>query len=167
MTPQEIKQKALALIDQYGLINLERAQLCAELGIAPGSFHHYAGCNFGEFIEQLRQDGHTGPDTHPTKSRTSPELRRASLLKSALVTAEVIGYNRLTRADVALAAGVSAGLITNYFGTIEALRQEVARAAVEGENAAVIAQGLVNRDPIMTEAPESVKALGIEHLTKS
>jgi len=73
----------------------------------------------------------------------------------------------MTRRDVSEAAGVSPGLITNYFKTIESLRQEVVRAAVAAGNAAVIAQALVNRDPIVLDAPEEIKRLGVEFLSNS
>lgn len=78
--------------------------------------------------------------THHTSAVTE------KLLCAALVVAAAKGYNRMTRDDVAVEAGVSPALVSLRLGTMEAMRRRVMRAAVRRSVTAVVAQGLVARD---------------------
>ena len=54
MKREKVKQTAIDMVEEAGLINLSRSALCARAGIPDGSFPHVMGCNFSEFVEELR-----------------------------------------------------------------------------------------------------------------
>lgn len=92
------------------------------------------------------------------KQRKEPEIRREQILAAALLVAERTNFSTMTREEIARAAGVAPTLVTHYFGTMTQLRRDVMRAAVRGGRLAVIAQGLMARDPHAMKAPDEVKA---------
>lgn len=95
------------------------------------------------------------------KQRLKPEDRKGQILAAAVKLAEGTNYTTITRDGVAGAAGVSMGLVTRYFGTMNQLRRAVMRAAVAEGNAVVVAQGLAQRDPqALKAAPELREAAG-------
>lgn len=84
--------------------------------------------------------------------------RTKQILDVALELAEEHGYTHISREQIAKNAGVSATLVSAYFGTMPRLRSAVMQAAVRRENAILIAQGLVQRDDIARKAPIELKA---------
>lgn len=163
---EEIKQAAVAMAQESGLINLSRASLCERVEIAEGSFPHYVGCGFREFFEEIRQlvdEKKIHPITR--KRAASPELRKAAIVASAANLARREGYREITRTAVAEEAGVSDGLIYRYFGTMKQLKRAVMRYAIEGEILEIIAQGLAAGDPHAQGAPEELKRAAAASLT--
>lgn len=157
-------QKAKALIAKAGFINMTRQSLSKELGIPDGSFHHEVGCSFQELVEELRAMGVKDPiGLKVVKNRADPSLRKDAILTVALKLAEKHGYQKITRDQVASEAGVSAGVINQRFGTMERLRVELMRRAVKTKCLAVIAQGLVAKNPHAMKADADLKeqALGV------
>ena len=82
------------------------------------------------------RSGHTKgaalPDQHPSsetprRRRRSPGESRRRLLATAEALIADRGPDAVTLRDVAEAAGVTAGLVTHYFGTRDALVREVLR----------------------------------------
>lgn len=157
MERQQIKEIAVRMAETEGLINLSRLALCERAGIPDGSFPHVMGCNFSEFIEEVRATGIKFPLMKVKKSRTSPALREEHLLECAVALATVQGYHNVTRDQLAEAAGVSMGLISRYFGTMVQLRKAVVRQAVLKEIPEIIAQGLANGDKQAQKAPDALK----------
>jgi AcrR family transcriptional regulator len=88
---------------------------------------------------------------------TPPDRTRA-LLAVALKLAAADGWSKLTREAIALAAGVSPGLISARLGTMDALRRSVMRAAVRERCVAVVAQGLAVRDKQAMRADPALRA---------
>ena len=158
MNREQVKQTAIKMAGEVGLINLSRKELCDTAGIPDGSFPHVMGCNFTDFIEQLKNDlmpGRTGP---VTKSRANPALRKDQILSVAIGLAKEQGYHKITRDGVADAAGVSMGLVTRYFGTMNRLKRAVMRTAVKQGIPEIVAQGLANGDDHAKKASAELKA---------
>lgn len=147
MNKESVKQTAIEMAAEVGLINLSRRDLCERAGIPDGSFPHVMGCTFSEFVVELQDEGIDSGVTlvEVNKTRVSPKLRREQILAAAVELAKTDGYHKMTRDDIAKRAGVSTGLVTKYFSTMPALRRDVMRAAVRNNVAEVVAQGLANR----------------------
>lgn len=96
--------------------------------------------------------------------RLKPEARSKQILDVALKLAEKSNYSTVTRDAIASAAGVSMGLVTNYFGTMAQFRRTLMRAAIHRGNARIVAQGLANKDPQARKAPDELKAKAVEFL---
>ena len=158
MIRQEVKEVAICMVRGFGLINLSRRDLCERAGIPDGSFPHIMGCNFAEFIDELKEEKIEGGAHVVSKSRTDPALRRDQILTVAVDQSKEIGYNNITRDNVAEGAGVSMGLVTRYFGTMCKLKRQVMRYAIKNEIAEIIAQGLANGDNHAKKAPPELKA---------
>jgi DNA-binding transcriptional regulator YbjK len=158
MNREQVKQTAIAMVQQAGLINLSRRDLCDRAGIPDGSFPHVMGCNFADFVNELKAEGHDGATYPVSKSRANPGLRKDQILNVAIGLAKEQGYHKITRDGVADAAGVSMGLVTRYFGTMKQLKKAVMRAAVKQAIPEIVAQGLANGDDHAKKAPAELKA---------
>lgn len=90
--------------------------------------------------------------------------RIAQILRAALKLAPRVGYNRLTREQIATEANVAPTLITHYFGTMVGLRRDIMREAVRVECLPVIAQGIALRDRHAQKAPDDVRQRAIATL---
>ena len=154
-----ITNTALDMVHENGLINLSRSELCERSGIPNGSFPHYMGESFTEFVSRIKKaTENDDPRNYPVvKTRANPELRRDQILKVAVELSIKQGYNHIRRDDVAEAAGVSEGLVTNYFNTMNQLRRDIIRVAIKKEIPEIIAQGLANGDKHARKAPSELK----------
>lgn len=92
-----------------------------------------------------------------TKRRLDPDVRSAQILSAAVTLAKRRGFSRLTRDAIAEEAGVSVGLVSNYLGTMDDLRNEVMRRAVVEEILPIIAAGLAEGNRIALRAPASLR----------
>lgn len=93
-----------------------------------------------------------------------PLHSRDLLMGAALVVAARDGYRQMRREAIALQAGCSTGLISNYFGTMPQLRRAVMRAAVTRGDRVVLAQGLAAGDPNADHAETRAKRDALEAL---
>jgi hypothetical protein len=104
-----------------------------------------------------------GVDTHAhgvtARTRLTRRARRDEIMAAALRVATLIGYNKMTREDIALAARCSPAQVSELFGTMCALRRSTQRAAVANHVLPVIAQGLALRDPHALRAPAELRAV--------
>ena len=163
MTRAHVKQTAIDMVKEAGLINLSRSGLCERAGMPDGSFPHVMGMNFSEFIKELAPYDRL---VYPVnKSRTDPKLRREQILNVAVSMAKRGGYHKITRDAIAENAGVSMGLVSRYFGTMTKLRRAIMRAAIVQEIPEIIAQGLANGDNHAKKAPEKLKAKAVTLIT--
>ncbi len=103
--------------------------------------------------------------TETKKTRMQPKERAESIIKASIEMAIKDGYRQLKRDAVAEAAGVAYSMVNYVFSDIRTLQDEVLRYAIENDIIAIVAQGLVNNDPIAKGAPEAVKARAVESLT--
>ena len=97
--------------------------------------------------------------------RMKPEERMELIIKASVDMALENGYRQLKRDAVALAAGVSAGLVNHFFTDIRTLQNEVLLYAIKHEIIAIVAQGLANADPTARGAPEALRARAILSLS--
>jgi len=154
----EVKEVAVCMVKGSGLINLSRSGLCQRAGIPDGSFPHVMGCNFSDFVEELRQMRIPEISHSVSKTRANPELRREHILSTAMILAQKGHYNKLTRDKVAEAAGVSMGLVSRYFGSMDQLKTAIMRRAVKQSLAVIVAHGIANGDEQAKKAPAELRA---------
>lgn len=83
--------------------------------------------------------------------------RRAQILTAGLPVAEKKGYTRVTRDDLAEAAGVPPSLVSYHLGTMADVRRHLMREAIRAECLPVIAQGLAMGDARAKKAPEDLR----------
>jgi hypothetical protein len=164
-TRKHVKQLAVLMVNENGLINLSCSALCTRAEISNGSWLHIMGCTFTEFIAELRHENiETKVHQSVIRTRANPELRREHLLNTAIILATRTGVHRLYQKDVANEAGVSMGLITKYFGTMKKLRRTVMRAGIQREILPIIMFGIVNGDPIVRKISTELRTRAIECL---
>jgi AcrR family transcriptional regulator len=97
-------------------------------------------------------------------TRLDPKDRKKQILNAALIVAGAKGFNRMTREEIALQAGISDGLINRHFSTMAQLRRSVMRAAIANWFLPVVAQGLVLKDPQAMKAPDDLKNAALKSL---
>jgi AcrR family transcriptional regulator len=68
---------------------------------------------------------------NPPRWSRRPEARRDEILAAAALVFSEMGFVRAALSDVAKRAGVSAGTVHHYFGSKEALFEELVRSKVE------------------------------------
>ncbi|MBW1726010.1 MAG: TetR/AcrR family transcriptional regulator [Deltaproteobacteria bacterium] len=157
MKREQIKKIAVKMVETDGLINLSRSDLCKRAEIPDGSFPHIMGCNFSDFVEELKGENISEKSHDVNKSRVDPVLRRAHILNTAVDMAKIDGYQRITRDGLAKKAGVSSGLVTRYFNTMSQLRRSIVRNAVQHEVLEIIAQAVLSNDPHVSKASTELK----------
>lgn len=101
-----------------------------------------------------------------TRLRLDPKVRKAALLKVSLDLAAKHGIHHITRDMIAQAGDVSAGLVSQYLGTMDALRKLVMREAVKQRVVSVVAQGIADRDKVALKAPDDLKQQAIAYLAR-
>lgn len=98
------------------------------------------------------------------RKRMTRLARRRVLLRAALEVSESGHYSSISRSEVAAKAGVSEGLVTYYFDSMDYLRECVIREAIRTQNLTVLAQGLALRDTVALQAPASLRKQAIRTL---
>lgn len=83
------------------------------------------------------------------------------ILSAAVATTQTHGYRGATRDAIARKAGVSAGLVNRYFGTMSALMQAVLQRAVDERILSIVVQGLAYKHPVALAAPPDVRAAAV------
>lgn len=74
-----------------------------------------------------------------------------TVLEHAIAVAEQHGLHGMTRERVSLAAGVSSGTVSNRFGGMQGLLDEVVQAALARGLRVLICQAVAMRHPIACE----------------
>jgi AcrR family transcriptional regulator len=124
-----------------------------------------AGISFTALVEELRADPDLAGDTATVnKSRTSPVLRYSHILGVAIERARVEGWNQMTRAAVAEAAGISEALVSHYFGTMDELRATIMQEAIRRRVVEIVAQGLAAGNVVAKGAPDEVKQAALAYM---
>lgn len=99
------------------------------------------------------------------RRRESPTIRKGEILNAAIELAVKIGYQSITREMVAAVAKTSTGLVTRYFDTMEQLKTEIMKAAIEREIFSIIAQGLSLGDTHAVSINQDLKKRVLEFLS--
>lgn len=96
---------------------------------------------------------------------------KQKILEAAIKIAEANGTKTivypsrvLSKEKIAKRLGIATGSINYYWGTTRALVSAVMRHAVENENAAIIAWGLVDRHPVALNAPAALRSKAVKLL---
>lgn len=92
-----------------------------------------------------------------TGKRIDPDERKQQILDAAIKLAKQVGYHSITRDGVAQELGISHGLINNYFNTIEQLKKEVIKKAIEEQILEIIAQALGMGDKQILKISKDIK----------
>lgn len=90
-------------------------------------------------------------------ARLKPEERREEILNAAVRVAERDGFINMTRDNIAIAAGVSMGLVNHHFGTMVQLKRAVMRAAITREILCIIAEGIITKDKTALKVNEDLR----------
>lgn len=96
------------------------------------------------------------------RERLPNDVRREQILQAALSLAVSNGYRSITRAEIAITAGVADGQINHIFGGMTELRRAVMRSAIQHRHVEIIAQGLADGDEVAKKAPEDLKREALE-----
>lgn len=91
-------------------------------------------------------------------------MSKTLILETAYKLADTEGFDSLTRDGVATAAGVAQGTVNHQFVTMDGLRDEVMRTAIERVNLAIIGHGLAVGNPIAKSAPDDIKRQALDTL---
>jgi len=164
---QHIKETAIRMIQESGLINLSRQSLCDRAGLPDGSFYGIMGISFTEFIADIRK---SNPDLELhnyhiiIRERNNPELRKHQILMAAIDLAKTQGYNKMTRDAIAEHAGVSMGLVSHRFNTMCQLRRDIIRYAIKHEILPIIAQGLACNDKHALKTSSDLKRKAVDYI---
>ena len=86
------------------------------------------------------------------------------VLAVALKLAGVIGYQKVTRDELAHLTSVSTATISGYFGTMVHLRRAIVGEAISKRNLTVIAQALAQGDPRAKACDLAIKRAAVESL---
>lgn len=91
-------------------------------------------------------------------------MSKTLILETAYKLADSDGFDSLTRDGVASAAGVAQGTVNHQFITMDGLRDEVMRTAIERVNLAIIGHGLAIGHPVARTAPDDIKRQALDTL---
>lgn len=155
-----LKKDALAvaqrLADKHGLINITRDMFCKEIKLNGRYLQPMFGCTFTELMSGVVPSSDApGADAH--RRAGSASIRKAQILQCAVEVAKEIGYQKLTRVNVAEKSGVHVSSVSNYFGTLLQLKSDVMRYAVKNEVLEIVAQGLGSKDRQAMKASADLK----------
>jgi AcrR family transcriptional regulator len=80
-----------------------------------------------------------------------------AILSAAMQLANLSGFKKVTRANIAAKADVAPGLVSYHFGDMKKLRDAMVERAVESKNLKLLAQALADRHPIALKAPDALR----------
>ena len=90
--------------------------------------------------------------------------RVAQILQVSLDVSKRVGYQQVTREQIASAADIPPSLIHYHMGTMPELRRKIMREAVRVGCLPVIAQGLALKDSHALKAPEELRSRALASL---
>jgi AcrR family transcriptional regulator len=80
-----------------------------------------------------------------------------AILAAAMQIANLKGYKRVTRSDIATRAEIATGSVSYHYGSMKKLQAAMVERAVETENLKMLGQALSDRHPVALKAPESLR----------
>jgi len=99
-----------------------------------------------------------------TQTKHTRRERVAQILQAALAVAQTVGYNRMTRDQIAAHCGIPSSLIAYHCGTMVELRRSLVRHAIKTNNLVVLAQAIVAKDSRVKNLPDDIKRAALESL---
>lgn len=100
----------------------------------------------------------------PRQIKLEARERIAQILRAALDVAEKVGYNRMTRDEIAALAGIPPTLINYHMGTMPDLRRDVMREALRNDRQPLDPYRLAHHDRHAMKAPEDLRRLALQTL---
>ena len=79
------------------------------------------------------------------------------ILGAAMQLANLKGFKKVTRQDIASRAKVAAGSVSYHFKSMKKLQAAMVERAVETENLRILGQALAERHPAAAKAPEVLR----------
>lgn len=86
------------------------------------------------------------------------------ILATAMQLANLKGYKRVTRNDIADRAEVATGSVSYHFKSMKKLQNAMVERAIETENLKVLGQALADRHPLALKAPEALRVRAARQL---
>ena len=161
-----VLEAATAEAREVGLAYITRDAVARRAGVPPGSM-----CMFGSMRDIKQKVAQMDSSLQSPESLDRYEAARnqtdLAILGAAVKLAATGRYDRLTRRDVAEAAGVSPARVSLFAGDMEGLRAAIMKAAVMDKVAVVVAQGLADRHPEAVAAPDELKQQALAVLAGS
>jgi len=148
---EKIKNAAIELAKEIGLVNLTRRAVCERAEVADGAFTAIMGESFTDMVSAMSASGDLPVGVPDSRQRVNAGIRRKQLLNIAIEQAAETCYDAITREKVAKAVGLSPALVNYYFNTTEELREEVLREAIATRHLGIIAQGFVKKEPLVCD----------------
>jgi AcrR family transcriptional regulator len=93
-------------------------------------------------------------------------MTKLRILQAAISLAREGGFSKVTRDNVALAAGVATGLLYHYYDSIDDVKSKVLEVAIEAEDAELLKCGIVAAHPTALGAPDELKKRALELLAE-
>lgn len=159
LTPEQrqttVIQAATAEARAVGLAFITRDGVAARAGVPAGSM-----CLFGSMTEIKGKVAAMCPDLQTDELNrydAASANTNQKILDAALTLATHGRYDRITRREIADAAGVSPARVSLLAGDMEGMRTAIMEAAVTAGQAIVVAQGLADRHPAALAASEELK----------
>lgn len=90
--------------------------------------------------------------------RLKPDERKQQIVTAAVELAILNGgYKNITRDGIAALANCSMGLINHYFGTVEELKDEVIKQAIDLAIPELIAEAILDKSPLVDNIHEDLR----------
>lgn len=86
---------------------------------------------------------------------------KEAILSAAMQLANLKGYKRITRAEIAAKADVAPGLVSYHFKDMKGMRDAMVERAVQSENLKVLGQALADAHPVARKAPETLRKAAV------
>ena len=101
------------------------------------------------------------------QKRLKPEIRREQVLSVAVDIAIKHGYNAVTRERIAEQGGISTGLVSKVFNTMNQLHRAVMRCAIHREELSIIAHGIATGCRIAHGADDVLKRRAMDWMIEN
>lgn len=89
---------------------------------------------------------------------------KQKLLDVAISKSIEVGYQNVTRKEIAKKARVSTALISYYFKNVKGLRRAIVLKAIHENVLPIILQVLIHRDPLLIHIPRELRARAENYL---
>ena len=90
--------------------------------------------------------------------------RKEKILQAAIELAIKNGYQNIKCTDIAKRAKVTRSLINFYFSNMDELKHHIMQLAISNGELAIIAQGLVAKDPAAVKVPDRIKQKALSYI---
>jgi AcrR family transcriptional regulator len=158
-----VLEAATAEARRVGLAFITRDGVAARAGVPAGSM-----CLFGSMTDIKQKVAQMDPSLQTDQLNRYDAARGETdqrIMDAALTLAVTGRYDRITRRQIANAAGVSPARVSLLAGDMDGMRDAIMRAAVTAGNAIVVAQGLADRHPAALAVSDELKQAALAALS--